>query len=37
MKISVLTPTYNRAEDLEKLYTSLVVNSNSNIKLELKI
>ena len=34
MKISVLTPTYNRAEDLEKLYTSLVVNSNSNIEFE---
>ena len=34
MKISVLTPTYNRAESLEKLYTSLVVNSNSNIEFE---
>ena len=34
MKISVLTPTYNRAESLEKLYTSLVVNSNSNIQFE---
>ena len=34
MKISVLTATYNRAEDLEKLYTSLVVNSNSNIQFE---
>ena len=34
MKISVLTPTYNRAEDLEKLYTSLVINSNSNIEFE---
>ena len=34
MKISVLTATYNRAEDLEKLYTSLVINSNSNIEFE---
>ena len=34
MKISVLTPTYNRAKDLERLYTSLVVNSNSPVKFE---
>ncbi len=34
MKISVLTATYNRAEDLEKLYTSLVVNSSSNVDFE---
>lgn len=34
MKISVLTTTYNRAEDLEKLYTSLIVNHNSNVKFE---
>lgn len=34
MKISVLTTTYNRAEDLEKLYTSLIVNNNSNVKFE---
>ncbi len=34
MKISVLTPTYNRANDLEKLYTSLVINSNSNVDFE---
>ena len=30
----MLTATYNRAEDLEKLYTSLVINSNSNIEFE---
>ena len=34
MKISVLTSTYNRAEDLERLYTSLIVNSNSNVNFE---
>lgn len=34
MKISILTATYNRAEDLERLYTSLVVNSNSNVEYE---
>lgn len=34
MKISVLTATYNRAEDLERLYTSLIVNSNSNVNFE---
>lgn len=34
MKISIVTPTYNRAEELEKLYTSLVVNNNSNVKFE---
>lgn len=34
MKISVLTPTYNRAKDLERLYTSLVVNSNSPVQFE---
>ena len=34
MKLSVLTPTYNRAEDLEKLYTSLIVNSYSNLDFE---
>ncbi len=34
MKISVLTATYNRAEDLEKLYTSLVINSNSSVDYE---
>ena len=34
MKISVLTPTYNRADDLERLYTSLVVNNNSGIDFE---
>lgn len=34
MKISILTATYNRADDLEKLYTTLVINSNSNIDFE---
>lgn len=34
MKISILTATYNRAEDLEKLYTSLVINSSSNVDYE---
>ena len=34
MKISILTATYNRAHDLERLYTSLVINSNSNIEYE---
>ncbi len=34
MKISILTATYNRADDLERLYTSLVVNSNSNVEYE---
>jgi len=34
MKVSILTPTYNRAELLEKLYTSLVINRNSNVEFE---
>lgn len=34
MKISVLTATYNRAECLERLYTSLLVNNNSNVDFE---
>ncbi len=34
MKISVLTPTYNRGEDLNRLYTSLIVNNNSNVEIE---
>ena len=34
MKISILTATYNRAEDLEKLYTSLVINRNSSVDYE---
>lgn len=34
MKISILTATYNRAHDLERLYTSLVINNNSNIEYE---
>ena len=34
MKISVLTPTYNRAHLLERLYVSLVQNSNFGIEIE---
>lgn len=34
MKISVLTPTYNRAELIVNLYKSLVENSKYNIKIE---
>lgn len=29
MKISILTPTYNRAKLLDKLYTSILINSNN--------
>ena len=29
MKISVLTPTYNRANLLDKLYASLLINNNN--------
>src|SRR5574344_2240468 len=34
MKVSILTATYNRGNDLERLYTSLVVASNSNVDFE---
>ena len=34
MKISVLTPTYNRGDKLNRLYTSLIVNNNSNVDIE---
>ena len=34
MKISVLTPTYNRGNLLEKLYNSLVENSNYGVDIE---
>ena len=34
MKVSVLTATYNRCEDIEKLYNSLVVNKNSGVDFE---
>ena len=34
MKISILTATYNRGENLNKLYTSLLVNNNSNVDIE---
>lgn len=34
MKISILTPTYNRAYILSKLYNSLVVNSHTNNNFE---
>lgn len=35
MKISILTPTYNRAKMLDKLYTSIIVNHN-NCKCDLE-
>ena len=34
MKVSILTPTFNRADELERLYTSLVVNNNSDVEFE---
>lgn len=34
MKISILTATYNRSRELENLYSSLVINSNSDIDFE---
>ena len=34
MKISVLTPTYNRANFLQKLYQSLIENSKYNVEIE---
>lgn len=34
MKISVLTPTYNRGELLDKLYQSLLKNSNYGVDIE---
>ena len=34
MKISVLTPTYNRSHLLERLYASLVQNSKFGIEIE---
>ena len=34
MKISVLTATYNRCSDIEKLYNSLIVNKNSGFDFE---
>ena len=34
MKISVLTPTYNRADLLKKLYNSLIVNSKYDVDIE---
>jgi len=34
MKVSILTTTYNRSEDIERLYTSLVVNDNSGVDFE---
>lgn len=34
MKISVLTPTYNRANLIERLYNSLVQNSNCGVEIE---
>ena len=34
MKISVLTPTYNREKLLERLYKSLVKNSKYGVEIE---
>ena len=34
MKVSVLTPTYNRGDKLNRLYTSLIVNNNSKVEIE---
>ena len=34
MKISVLTPTYNRGELLKKLYNSLIENADYGVKIE---
>lgn len=34
MKISILTPTYNRANFLKQLYDSLVENLNQNVEIE---
>ena len=34
MKISILTPTYNRAELLKRLYESIIQNSEYNIQIE---
>ena len=34
MKISILTPAYNRGDKLNRLYTSLLVNNNSDVKIE---
>ena len=34
MKISVLTPTYNRANLLEQLYKSLIANADYGIDIE---
>lgn len=34
MKVSILTPTYNRGGKLNKLYTSLLVNNNSKVEIE---
>ena len=35
MKISILTPTYNRAKLLDKLYASILINSNyTNMEIE---
>ena len=36
MKISVLTATYNRAKLLDKLYASLLINSNSCPEIQLE-
>ena len=34
MKVSILTATYNRGDKLNRLYTSLIVNSHSKVQIE---
>lgn len=34
MKLSILTATYNRENEIEKLYNSLIINSNSGVDFE---
>lgn len=34
MKISILTPTYNRAKLLNRLYTSLIINAKYGVEIE---
>ena len=36
MKISILTPTYNRANLLDKLYASILINSNNCSECEVE-
>ena len=36
MKISILTPTYNRANLLDKLYASILINSNNCGEMQIE-